>query len=263
MNAKGVAMLSMFAAALILGPRAAHAETNGRDVMLAVDQRPDGDDRRMTMRMTLTNARNRTRERSLISLSRDYGNDSKTIMQFLSPGDVRGVGFLAWEYDDPEREDDRWLYLPALRTSRRVAGSSKNDYFMGSDFTYDDMGDRSVDQDSHTLLRSEMVDGDSCWVVESIPVSDDDMYGKLVTWVRVNGDLAVKVEYFDRQGVHLKTLTTSDIRPVDGIVTAHRMEMVNHLENHRTVIELENVEYDIGLDDDLFRVNRLERGRLQ
>ena len=69
-------------------------------------------------------------------------------MVFEKPADVKGTAFLSWEYDDPKKEDDKWLYMPAMKKVRRISGASKNEYFMGSDFTYDDMGDRNVEEDT-------------------------------------------------------------------------------------------------------------------
>ena len=77
-------------------------------------------------------------------------------MFFTYPGDVNGTGFLTWDYDDMSKDDDKWLYLPAMKKTRRISGSSsKTDYFMGTDFTYNDMGSRNIDEDTHTLLREE------------------------------------------------------------------------------------------------------------
>lgn len=120
------------------------AELTGRDIMLKVYDRHDGNDQKGTMHMTLINRRGRTRERTVLFLSKDYGKDTKSITYFESPADVKGTGFLQSEYDDPSKEDDRWLYLPALKKVRRITGSSKNEYFMGTDFTYDDIGKRAV-----------------------------------------------------------------------------------------------------------------------
>jgi len=236
------------------------AELTGRDIMIKVDERPEGDDQRAVMKMTLVNKRGKTRERSVLMYSKKYGEDSKALMYFQSPGDVKGTGFLSWQYDDPQKDDDQWLYLPALKKSRRISGSSKNDYFMGTDFTYDDMGDRNVDEDTHALIREEEVDGHRCWVVESKPKDEDYMYSKSVGWIRQDTLLAMKVDFYDRKGALLKTLTVSEIKEQDGIWTAFRMEMDNVQEQHKTVIEMEEVRYNIGLEDSLFRVSTLERG---
>ena len=132
----------------------ANASTpSGRGIMLKVKNRPDGDTRYATLSMTLVQKNGSKRERKLSSWAMDVGKDTKKIMFFTYPGDVKGTGFLTWDYDNPNKEDDKWLYLPAMKKTRRISGkSSKTDYFMGSDFTYDDMGSRNVDEDKHTFL---------------------------------------------------------------------------------------------------------------
>jgi len=238
-------------------------ELTGRDIAITVDERPDGDDRRGTMTLTLTNSRGRTRIRTVTTLSRDYGADSKTLMYFEAPADVKGTSFLQFEYDAPEKEDDKWLYMPALKRVRRIAGSSKNEYFMGTDFTYDDLGDRSVDEDTHELLGEEEMGGHACWIVEAVPVDEDYMYSRVVRWIRKDVLLPARVEFYERQGELLKILTVTDVREVDGFWSIYEMEMENVLEEHRTTIMHEDMHYNVGLSDNLFRVSTLERGRIQ
>ncbi len=247
-----------------IGPACAQsAELTGRDIALKVYDRPDGDDQRGIMHMTLINRRGRTRERTLLSFSKEYGKDSKSLMFFQSPADVKGTGFLQYDYDDPDQEDDRWLYLPALKKVRRISGSSKNDYFMGTDFTYDDMGNRAVEEDHHKLLREEEVDSLKCWVLESTPKDEDYMYSRTVRWIRQDALLPVKVEFYDRHGNLLKALTIPDIRKQDGFWAMFRMEMDNLQEKHKTILEIEEIHYNVGLKDNLFRVSTLERGRIK
>lgn len=238
-------------------------DLTGRDIMDRVYNRPDGDDQKCIMHMTLINKRGKTRERTVIFFSKDYGKDSKSLMFFQSPADVKGTGFLQYEYDDPSKEDDRWLYMPALKKVKRITGSSKSDYFMGTDFTYDDMGDRSVDEDKHKLLREEEVDGIKCWVVKSIPKDKDYMYSKTTKWIRQDALIPIKVEFYDKQDNLLKILTVFDIRKQDGYWTVFKMEMDNIQDMHKTILEIEEMYYDIGLKDNLFRVSTLERGKIK
>jgi hypothetical protein len=236
---------------------------SGRDIMVKVDEKPDGDDMYSTLKMTLINKRGKKRERIIASWSKDYGKDKKTVMYFRKPADVRGTGFLSHEWDDPSQDDDRWLYLPALKKVRRISGSSKNDYFMGSDFTYDDMGDRSVDEDKHLLLKEETIDGFTCWVIESQPVDENYMYSKVIRWIRQDALISVKTEFYDRRGELLKSLTVSDIRKHQGYWTIFKMHMDNIQENHQTILEFDEVNYDTGIKDNLFKVSTLERGRIK
>lgn len=250
---------------IVLGFIPLHAEEKaltGRDIMVMVDERPNGEDRKTLLHMVLINKRGRRRERTLLSYSKDYGKDSKQLMYFQKPADVKGTGFLSWEYDDPKRDDDRWLYMPALRKVRRISGKSRNEYFMGTDFTYDDMGDRNVDEDEHKLIREEKIDGFDCWVVESIPKDKDDMYTKKVIWVRKDALVVIKVEYFDKDGL-MKILRVSNIKKQDGFWTAFRMEMDNIQERHKTQMMMQEVHYNVGLKDNLFRVSTLERAKIR
>jgi len=235
---------------------------SGRDIMIRVDERPDGEDRTATMRMTLINQRERTREREIHSLSKDYGKDKKTVMFFLKPADVRGTAFLSWDYDDPAREDDRWLYLPAMKKERRISGRSNNDSFMGSDFTYDDMGDRSVNEDEHRLLREEELDGKRCWVVESLSRNPEETCRRRILWIAQDWLLALRIDYFDKDGLY-RRYQGSDIRTVDGYVTVFRREMTNLTTGHRTVLAMDDVRFDQGIDDEVFTVSSLQRGRLR
>ena len=114
-------------AVLWTGPFPAHGQgLSGKEIMTMVDERPDGDDRKMVMNMTLINKRGRKRVKEVISYSKDYGKDKKSVMVFQSPADVKGTAFLSWEYDDPSKEDDKWLYMPAMKKVRRISGTSKN-----------------------------------------------------------------------------------------------------------------------------------------
>lgn len=138
--------------------------------MQMVKDRPDGDTRYAQMELTLVKKNGSKRERKVESWSMDISNDTKMVMFFTYPGDVKGTGYLTWDYDQIGKDDDKWLYLPAMKKTRRINGAStKTDYFMGTDFTYDDMGDRNVDEDDHKLLRTETHDGKMCWVVEATP----------------------------------------------------------------------------------------------
>jgi hypothetical protein len=148
-----------------------------------------------------------------------------------------------------------------MKKVRRISGSSaKQENFMGSDFTYDDMGGRNVDEDEHQLLKEESWDGTPCWVVESRPLEEDALYSKTISWIRQDALVPVKVEFYDRMGKLLKTLVASDISRESGYWTPRKLEMTHHQRNHRTLILMEHIEYDIAMNESLFTVPSLERG---
>ncbi|PID92429.1 MAG: outer membrane lipoprotein-sorting protein [Bacteroidetes bacterium] len=236
---------------------------SGREIMQKAEDRPDGDDRYSEMTMTLISKKGKERTRKIKTYSIDIGKDNKTLMFFTYPGDVAGTGFLTWDYDQIGKDDDKWLYLPAMKKTRRISASSaKKDYFMGTDFTYDDMGSRNIDEDEHKLLKEESVDGHDCWVVESVSKDPRDIYSKKISWIRKDCLMAVKVEYYDRQGNLHRELKVSDIKKVDGFWTAGKLEMRNVQTKHQTVLSFDDPKYNIGLSGEAFSVTNLEKGEI-
>ena len=247
-------------AALLLSAASTNAQT-GREIVERVKNRPDGNTRYAEMQLTLVKKNGDKRERKMVSWAMDEGKDTKKIMFFTYPGDVKGTGFLTWDYDQAGKEDDKWLYLPAMKKTRRISGSSsKTDFFMGTDFTYDDMGGRNVDEDKHTLVREESRDGHKCWVVESVPVDPHEIYSRKLTWIRQDCDCGVYVEYYDKLNKLHRVLTVLDLQKVEGYWTVMKMEMKNVQSGHSTQITVTGPKYDIKVDKSLFTVAKLEKG---
>ena len=252
---------NLFATLLLSASFICAAEQNARDIMIKVKDRPDGDTRSSSMEMKLVNKNGSTRVRKITSFAMDVGADTKTIMFFQYPNDVKGTGFLTVNYDDVNKEDDKWLYLPALKKTRRISGkSSKTDYFMGSDFTYDDIGKRNVDEDTHKLLREESANGFNYYVVESTPKKDGEIFSKKLIWIRKDCDVVEKVEFYDKLGKLHRQMISSDIKKVDGFWTVGKMEMKNVQTGHSTELLFLDPKFNIQLDSKIFTVNKLERG---
>lgn len=255
-NKKIILAIFTFACAL-------NAQTlNGQQIAQKAYDRPDGDSRESEITLTLINNNGRERVRKLKNYSIDIGKDSKSVMFFEFPGDVRNTGFLTYDYDNPDKEDDKWLYLPAMKKTRRISGkSSKTQYFMGTDFTYDDMSKRNVDESTHKLLREEKFEGNDTWVIESIPKDPDEIYSKKITWIRKDCAVAVKAEYYDRHEKLHRVMKSSDIKQIANYWSTGKMTMENVQNGHKTVIEFHNQKYDMKFSADMFTVPRLERGK--
>ena len=236
----------------------------GRDIAQKVKDRPDGDTRQSELVMKLINKRGAVRERKLISYSIDVGEgkkDRKSIMFFQYPGDVKGTGFLTWDYDNPDKDDDKWLYLPAMKKTRRISGSSaKQDFFMGSDFTYDDMGSCNVDEDTHKLLGDVNIDGHKCWKLESTPVDKREIYSKKIAYIRQDCLIAVKVKFYDEMGKLHRCMELSDITKVEGFWIAQKLHMTNVQTEHQTILEIKNPKYNLPMKEANFNVTTLEKG---
>lgn len=259
----GKAVIVIMMVLLFEGPLPAWGqEPTGREIMTWVSDRADGDDRKSVITMTLINKNGQQRKRELESFTKDYGRDKKSVMVFKQPADVKGTAFLSWDYDDPDRDDDKWLYMPALKKVRRISGSSRNEYFMGTDFTYDDMGKRNVDKDTHSLIGEEQAQGHDCWKIESIPRDPEDIYTRRVLWVSRTAHLVVQAEYHDKDGL-LKVYQALDIRRQDGFWTVFISQMDNVARSHKTIMAIHAMEFNTGIDDELFRVSTIERGAIR
>jgi outer membrane lipoprotein-sorting protein len=240
------------------GPAA--QDLSGYDIMKLADERYTGDTARYNLTMTLISGRGAPRVREVSYYFKDYGDTEKNLMVFQSPRDVAGTGYLSFSYDDESKDDDMWLYLPAMRRVRRIAGSGKNDDFMGTDFTYEDMGSRGLAKDTFSFRGEEAIDGEICRVVEARPLDRNNPYGRRVVWVRKDSYVIAATDYYDRQDRLLKTLRVSGIGKIDGIWTALKMEMTNVQSKHSTVIEISGINFNIPLEDNLFEVSSLEWG---
>lgn len=235
------------------------AAPDGHAVMENVYNRPSGEDMTADLTMTLTNSRGSTRERSITQFSLDTGEVEKKMMFFLAPADVKDTSFMSWSYDDA-RDDDQWIYLPALRRVKRISSDSKNDRFMGSDFTYDDLGERHPDEDRHSLLREEKYNGEACYVVESVPRGSDDAFSKTVSWIAKDKWIGLKREYYDENGQVYKTLNIDEFEEIDDYWVITNMSMKDLDRDHSTRIEMENVKFDTGLTDSFFSERQMQRG---
>jgi outer membrane lipoprotein-sorting protein len=186
------------------------------------------------------------------------------VMFFLEPADVKGTGFLTWNYEDESKDDDQWLYLPALKKVRRISSSKKADYFMGTDFTYSDMGDRDIDDYTYAHIDTEVIDGIECYHLERLPKDDEVIkesgYGRTEIWVRPDIWMMVKAVFYDKKLKLLKELTVSEFEEIDGIWTAKKMHMNNIQKKHQTIFTFGNISYNSGLDDDIFSQRQLTKG---
>ncbi len=245
----------------ILATSATFAQT-GRDIMLKAENRPEAKTSQTELTMTIINKRGKERVRKLKSYTMEVGKDEKTLMFFEYPGDVKGTGFLTWNYDKIGKDDDKWLYLPAMKKTRRISGSSaKKDYFMGTDFTYDDMGDRNIDEDTHKLLGEETVNGHKCWKIESTSKDKRDIFSKKIIWLRQDILIPEKVDFYDRMGKLHRQMVFDKVAQNKEYWVIMKMTMTNVQTKHKTIIEFNNMELDVPMDESKFTVQTLEKGR--
>ena len=180
---------------------------------------------------------------------------SKILLRFLAPRDVENTGLLTWEAKGGE--DDQWLYLPATKKVKRIASSGKKNRFMGTDFAFEDLRPENLELNRYSLVGSEALEGQDCWVIEAVPATErqaaDSGYSKRKLWVRKDNHYTVKREYHDKKGKLEKIEQSRGLVNVHGTVwRANQVEMHDVQEGTRTVVKVESRALNKGLGDALF-----------
>ncbi len=245
--------------AIGFSPEITGQSLTGKQISEKVYNRPSGDDQTSDLTMTLINKSGDQRVRKIKQFTKDLGDVEKSIMFFQSPADVKNTSFMSWTYDS-DQNDDQWIYLPALKKTKRISSDSKSDYFMGSDFTYDDLGDRKLEDDTHKLLREETMDGKECYVIESLSKDDDYMYSRTVVWVNKSNFIGVKKEFYDEDEDLLKVLAIKEVKEISGIWVITNSEMKNVQKTHRTTMVLSDIQINTGMSESKFSERMMMRG---
>ena len=216
-----------------------------------------GEDFQARVTMDLVNPEGKVRKRdlSLLRKNASAAGEQKYILYFHNPPDVRGTSFLVWKY--PARDDDRWLYIPAIRMVRRIAAKDRRSSFVGSDFTYEDISGRDIESDTHTVLREEKVDRKPCYVIQSVPQEEAE-YTKKISWIDKKTFLPLKEEYYDVQGELYRLFTADEVKEVQGFSTVVKRTMKNVKSGHHTEVTFTRVKYQVGVDEGIFSERSLQ-----
>ena len=252
------------------------AKLTAKEVMQKVEDRDTGNTSTGESIMILIDRRGNQRIRHTKMFRKEYDKGTpnevtKSVSYFLSPADVKDTSFLSFNWEDENREDDSWLYLPALRKVKRIASSDKSGSFMGSDFTYSDIEGVDIkDYDYEFIKESEQVDGQEVWVIGSKPKEDRKKnvikktgYTKSELWIRKDIFMLHKGKFWVDKGKKIKFLTLSEVEKIDGIWTAKKLQMVTTKkgqQEHATVLQSKSTVYNQPLEDEMFTTQRIQRG---
>ena len=213
----------------------------------------------LTMVLTLSPTEQISRAMRQLVLEVDNDGD-KSIMVFDRPRDLKGTAILTFTHKIGN--DDQWLYLPALKRVKRISSADKSGPFMGSEFAFEDLASQEVEKYSYRYLRDEACAGLSCFVVERVPVDPKSGYSKQVTWIDQDEYRLQRVDYYDRKGDLLKTMTLSGYRQyLQRHWRADEMLMVNHQSGKSTLLQFANYQFQVGLEDKDFSRGALSRMR--
>jgi hypothetical protein len=255
---------------LSLGSSLLFAQT-GLEIMQKVIDRDDGDNIITNMQMQLIDKSGHKRVRDMKTFSKDIGDDEKKLIFFLSPSDVKNTAFLTYDYKDDAKDDDQWLYLPALNKTKRIPASDKDSSFMGSDFSYSDMTEPILSDYTFKILKESVVKRKSgnlkVWVVEVTPknqeVIDETGYLKSIAYVRKDNYMATRAKYYLKKAGRIKYMDVKKVEKVDGIDVATITTMTTKKGRrsiHKTILIQSDVKMNQNLKENIFSVRTIEKG---
>lgn len=207
-------------------------------------------------KLVLVDASGKEETREMVMYLKDEGDDkTSVIFRFLSPADVKGVTLLSLRSGEKI-----YLYMPAYKKVRLIAGSSKSEKFMGTDFSYDDLSAGYGKEDYDSTLQGE---DEANYYLELVPKKPDSKYGKLVMVVDKERFYFKKIDFFDTAGNLWKTLEVHEVREKeDGSIQILKLSLKDVKENHVTRMEANSIEENIPLPDDFFSVRTIQRPTL-
>lgn len=207
-----------------------------------------GNDGKATVKMLIINKQGQKRERQFNILRKDIkdGGDQKYFVYFEKPADVRKMTYMVHKYVDPNKDDDRWLYLPALSLTNRIAAGDKRTSFVGSDFLYEDVSGRSLAEDTHELIETT----DDIFIVKNVPKQPDTVE---FSYYKVSIDrknfVPMKMEFYDKDNKLYRTIESVKVETIQDFPTVAKSVVTNLQTGSKTEMEFSNVKYNINLKD--------------
>jgi len=239
----------------------------GYDIMKKVSDRNTGDTTKSGLTMILIDKKKNQRKRQLLIWTVATNEVSKSLMIFESPPDMKGTGFLNINQKTGAKENKQWLYLPALQKVKRIASGDRGGSFLGSDFSYSDMGRSELDDFTYKLLKEQKVEGYETYKVEAIPKNDDVQkefgYLKSISWVIKDVWLIVKATNYLIKKERTKRMIAKNIKELNGIWTIYDLQMTSYRgkkRQHSTILHIDKIEYNVPINDILFTERQLLKG---
>lgn len=219
-----------------------------------------GGDFKARVLMKLISKGGQERVREMMMLRKNYGEsggDQKYFMYFFQPADVRNMTFMVYKYRG--KDADRWLFVPAINMVRRIAAQDKRSSFVGSDFTYEDISGRNLEDDTHAVVKEEKTGTRDCTVIKSTPKAAEMEYSYKLSWIDKTTFLPIKEEYYDRKGELYKVFSAEEVRDVKGHPTVTKRTMKNLQSGHSTEASYTKADYNVGIEDSLFSERYLKQ----
>ena len=242
-------------AALAAAAGVALAAENPRQIVEEVQRRSQADSQRYEGLLQVFDAKGKIADKRWTITRLGSHGASRTVLRFTAPAEVKDVALLVLNH--PERSSDQWMWTPALARERRIALQDRSTRFFGTDFSFEDLEERDVDQFEYSLAGEETIDGQACWRIEARPGrSKVSQYTRSEVWVRKDLYVLAQIENWIRDQL-VRRLRYSDFASVQGIWTARTLEMTDLRRNSRTALRLDNLQYNVPLRAEDFTLQAL------
>ena len=183
---------------------------------------------------------------------------SKVVLRFTAPPEVKGVALLIVNH--PDRASDQWMWTPAIERDRRIALQDRSTRFFGTDFSFEDLEERDVDQFEHKMMGEDNIDGAICWKIESKPKqAKSSQYTSSLLSIRKDNYVVAQIENYSKDKL-VRRIHYSDIQKVDDIWTPRLVEVYDAGRESRTILKLEKLQYNLPMKDEDFTLEALRRG---
>jgi Outer membrane lipoprotein-sorting protein len=246
-----------FVAVILAAPAIVRAADDARQIVAEAQKRTVSASERYDGILQTFDAKGKTTEKRWIQERIGAHGQSKVVIRFTAPAEVKGVALLIVNH--PDRSSDQWMWTPAIERDRRIALQDRSTRFFGTDFTFEDLEERDVDQDDYTLLGSEPLDGVDCWKIQSVPKpSRASQYTKSIIWIRKDNYAWAKAELYVKDEI-VRRLNFGRISEIQGIWTARELTMSDLKRGSVTRLTLEKVEYNLPIAQDNFTLQALRR----
>lgn len=230
---------------------------NAREIVAESQKRAQAGSQRYEGTLEVIDAKRKITTKRWIYERLGSAGDSKALLRFTDPPEVKGVALLI--HNHPDRASDQWMWTPAVQRDRRIAFQDRRTRFFGTDFTFEDLEERDVDRSTYKLTGEESIDGAPCWRIEATPKPEArSQYSRSTLWIRKSDFVFAQVESF-RDDKLIRRLKYSQIERVQGIWTARTLDMHDVERNSRTILKLEKLEYNVTLPADRFTLQALRR----
>ncbi len=228
-----------------------------REIVAEVQRRADAKSQKYDGLLQVFDAKGKVSDKRWTLERLGSHGTSRVVLRFLAPAEVKGVALLVVNH--PDRASDQWMWTPAIERDRRIALQDRSTRFFGTDFSFEDLEERDVDQYTYSMAGDDTIDGVACWKIESVPrQSKSSQYTRSLVWIRKDHYVVARVEnYIKAEAV--RRLDYRDLQNVQGIWTAKQLEMADLRRGSRTRLTLDRLEYNVALKDEDFTLQAIRR----